>query len=127
MFMNKNGAEFLARLSLLPQNSFENTFSKLCSRMGLAVVLNGDELKLLYSAALIADVCNIALNGLSSSGGCLEAAREADRTMVEIQFMAARDRFFASPGWSRLPAAQRGTIQRTLLRVEVRPEKLAAQ
>jgi hypothetical protein len=124
--MKKDGQEFLEELLFYPPNSFENTFSKTSVRLGLGPALDDCELRLLYRAAFHSALCNIALNGLGGCGGRIRPEQEANRTRLESEFMTVRDRFYASPGWRNLPAAQRGMIQRILLRVHVRPEKLAA-
>jgi hypothetical protein len=123
--MKKDDQDFLEELSGFPPNTFENTFLKITTRLGLEHALNGNELRLLYDAAFPAALCNIAMNGLGGCGGRIKPEREANRTRLENEFMAARDRFYASPSWKNLPAAQRGMIQRILLRVYVRPDKLA--
>jgi len=124
--IKKDGQDFLEELSEFPPNTFENTFLKITARLGLGCSLNGNELRMLYGAAFQAAICNIAMNGMGGCAGRIKPEPEANRTRLETEFMAARDRFYASPGWNNLPAAQRGMIQRILLRVYVRPEKLAA-
>jgi hypothetical protein len=124
--MKKDGQHFLKKLSGFPQNSFENTFSKITARLGLGRALNAGELELLYAAAFLAALCNIAMNGLGGCGGQIKPEREANRMKLETEFMVTRDRFYATSGWNNLPASQRGMIQRLLLRVHVRPENLVS-
>jgi hypothetical protein len=123
--MKRDGQQFLEELSEFPPNTFQATFSKTSARLGLGAALKCGELRLLYRAAYQATLCNIAMNGLGAHGGrIIGHGREADRTRLEIEFMSAQERFYSSRGWKNLPAAQRGTIQRVLLRVSVRPENL---
>jgi hypothetical protein len=124
--MKKDGQHFLKKLSGFPQNSFENTFSKITARLGLGRALNAGELELLYAAAFLAALCNIAMNGLGGCGGQIKPEREANRMKLETEFMVTRDRFYATSGWNNLPASQRGMILRLLLRVHVRAENLAS-
>ena len=122
----KDGQNFLEELSGFPPHSFEHTFSKTSARLGLGRVLKRSELSLLCRAAFLAAVCNIAMNRLGGYGVRINPAREANRTRLEIEFMAARKRFYGTPGWGNLPASQRGLIQQIFLRVHVRPENLAS-
>jgi hypothetical protein len=124
--IKKDGHDFLEELAGFPPHSFENIFSTTAGRLGLGRALKRNELRLLCRAAFLAALCNIAMNRLGGCGARVHPEREANRTRLEIEFMAARDRFYATPGWRNLPAAQRGMIQRVFLRVQVRPENLAS-
>ena len=94
-------------------------------RLGLGDALAADELSLLYEAAFLATLCNIAFNGLGGCGGEIKPERETSRIMLEREFMAARDNFFRSAGWKALPPTQRGSIEKIFLDVFVIQANLA--
>src|SRR5215469_14934004 len=117
--MTTDGQTYLAELSALPPNTFENNFSKTSTILDLGSFLSRTELEQLYECAVLAALCNIAFNGL---GGLnkkrLEPVDERNRVALEEKFLVARDLFFGSSGWQRLPAAQRASIQKAFLRVQ---------
>ncbi|MGH7973695.1 MAG: hypothetical protein ACREIC_33675 [Limisphaerales bacterium] len=78
-----------------------------------------------YEAALYASFCNMAFNGFGGCKGEIRPENETNRTGLELQFMAARDRFFASEGWSALTPLQRLAIKRGILKVSVAEHNLA--
>lgn len=87
--------------------------------------MSRDELSFLYQAAFCATLCNIAFNGLGGCGGVIRPQRELSRRRLEQDFMAARDKFFASAGWRALPNPQKSSVQRIFLNVFVMDENLA--
>ena len=124
--MNVTGQEFLDGLSGFPPRTFESNFSRISTRLGLGAVLTGAELDLLLKAAFGAALCNIAFNGQGGCGGRIKPSRERNRRKLEIEFMTARDRFQASPGWKKLPKWQRSSVEQVFLRVSVNEKHLAA-
>lgn len=123
--MKTDGQEFLEQLDSFAPNKFARRFSKNCTRVGLGAVLDGDELNLLYKAAFRGTLCNIAINGLGGCDGEIKAEREANRTRLEWQFMAARDELYASAGWRALGPAAKGSVERVFLNVFVAEYNLA--
>jgi hypothetical protein len=123
--MNNNGQEYLEQLASLPPNTFDSQFSRNASRMGLGSLLGCNELKLLYDAAFLAILCNIAFNGLGVYGGQIRPEKEHTRTSLERQFMEARDILFASPGWQSLGAGKRSRAERLFLNVFVAETSMA--
>ena len=117
--MSTEGQTYLAELSALPPNTFENNFSKTSTILDLGSFLNRRELEQLYHAAFLAALCNIALNGLGGFNNSISPLQERERVALEHTFMAARNLFYRSAGWFRLPAAQRASIVKAFLRVQV--------
>ncbi len=97
----------------------------LSARLGLGRALKADELRLLYKVAFYARLCNIAFNGLGGCGGYIKAEKERQRIMLENEFMAARDEFFASAGWTAMAPRQQQGLSRALLDVSVAESNLA--
>jgi len=124
--MTNHSQSFLDQLATFPPDSFENRFSMVVRRLGLAIALERNELTLLFEAAYRATLCNIAFNGLSTPNRRMQPAKEQERTRLEFDFMVARDVLFASPGWQALPRADQIALSRIFLTVTVAPEKLAA-
>jgi len=91
--MKTDGQSFLDQLAGSSPDGFAVRFSRISTRLGLGVSLNGREVSLLYEAAFYATLCNIAFNGLGGCGGQVKPSREANRIDLEREFMAARDRF----------------------------------
>jgi hypothetical protein len=116
---------FLEDLARLPADTFESRFSKVAVELGLGALFDGNELKLLYDAALCASLCNLAFNGSEASGGEIRPEHEAQRRKLEGDFMVAREIFWASPGWQTLSDSEREPIEQHFLRVLVAEEKLA--
>ena len=123
--MKVEGQQFLDLLATFPPRSFERDFSKTSKRLGLGVVLSQQDLELLLDAAFSAGLCNIAINGLGGCRGEIKPQRELNRIWLEQEFMAARDAFYACPGWNVLRPSQKASIARIFLRVQVSKEKLA--
>lgn len=123
--MNNNGQEYLEQLASLPPNTFDSQFSRNASRLGLGGLLSCSELKLLYDAAFLAILCNIAFNGLGVYGGQIRPEKENTRTSLERQFMEACDILFTSPGWQSLSAGKRWRAERLFLNVFVAETSMA--
>ena len=122
--MKNRGQEYLEQLAALPPNTFDSQFSRNASRPGLGGLLGCNELKLLYDAAFLAILCNIAFNGLGVYGGQIRPEKERTRTSLERQFMAAREVLYASPGWQALSPAKRMRAERLFLNVFVAEKNL---
>ncbi len=123
--MKNSGQEYLERLASLPPNTFDSQFSRNASRLGLGTLLGRNELKLLYDAAFLAILCNIAFNGLGVYGGQIRPEKEGTRRNLERQFMVARDILHASPGWQALSQPKRARTERLFLNVFVADANLA--
>lgn len=124
--MTNHSQCFLDQLATFPPDTFENRFSLVVRRLGVAMTLERNELILLFEAAYRATLCNIAFNALGTPNRDIQPARERERTRLEFEFMVARDVLFASPGWQALPRADQLALSRIFLTVAVAPEKLAA-
>jgi hypothetical protein len=123
--MKGNGQAFLGVLATFAPNNFAKQFSGNCSTLGLGAVLDEDELNLLYRATFDAALCNIAINGLGGCRGQIKPEREPNRIQLEWRYMAARDAFYASPGWQGLPRSVKESVNRIFLRVQVADNRLA--
>jgi hypothetical protein len=123
--MKTGGQSFLDQLSGPWCNGFERGFSKISIRLGLGNTLMEHELRLLYEATFCATLCNIDFNDLGGCAGEVKPEAEANRINLEREFMAARDKLYASAGWQALPASAKGPIQRTFLSVLVAEDNLA--
>jgi hypothetical protein len=123
--MNADGQIFLDQLADSSSNGFQRRFSRISTGFGLGVVLDGDELSLLYEATFYATLCNIAFNGVGGCGGEIKPEREAHRMKLEREFMAARDTLRASAGWKCLSGCLMGSIQGIFLNVFVAEDNLA--
>ncbi len=123
--MKNSGQEYLEQLASLPPNTFDSQFSRNASRLGLGTLLGRNELKLLYDAAFLAILCNIAFNGLGVYGGQIRPEKEGTRRNLERQFMVARDILCASPGWQALSQPKRMRTERLFLHVFVADANLA--
>jgi hypothetical protein len=88
-------------------------------------VLSRDELILLFEVAFAATLCNIAFNGRGGCCGGIKPERERNRTNLERMFMAARDRFYATPGYQALDPAYKASICKSFLTVAVANKNLA--
>jgi hypothetical protein len=121
--MVNHGQVFLAQLARLPADTFEHRFGETSTSLGLGLLLNRNELILLYEAALRATLCNVVINRLAD--GKLVPAEEPSRIRSEREFMLAREIFYASPGWQNLPLPKQWAIDRTLLQVSVAESRLA--
>ncbi len=120
-----DGQTFLQQLAGFPRRSFEGRFLELALRLRLTDKLTADEFKLLYEAGLYASCCNFAFNGLGGCNGRIRPENETNRTGLELQFMAARDRVRVSSGWFALTPWQRACIQGQFLQVSVAEHNLA--
>jgi hypothetical protein len=124
--MKTDGHAFLEELGASLENtvSFDARFCRISARLGLGDRLDRYELNCLYQAAFQATLCNIAFNGLGGCAGEIHPDRELFRRNLEAQFMAARDRFFATEGWAYLPPSEKGPLLRTFLTVLVEENNL---
>lgn len=120
-----DGQEYLDKLSACPANTFENRFAKLAMNSGLGTALSAHELDWLYEAAFQGVLCNISFNGLGGCFGKIKPERENHRRNLEQQFMAVRNRFFATHGWRQLPASQKSLLRERFLSVSVFEANLA--
>jgi len=118
------GQEFLETLAGFPPNSFENAFYSDSRRLDLGSIFDRNELSLLYETSFCGYWCNRLINGVDCCGAPPQKL-EANRRKLECDFMAARDIFFASPGWQNLCLVNQEAIQHTFLQVFVSDEKLA--
>jgi hypothetical protein len=123
--MKADGQNFLEQLTSFPPNTFEGRFLKTSIRLGLGADLDGEELSLLYRAAFRAALCNIAFNGLGGCDGPIKPEQEGSRIRLELEFMIARDRFYACVGWKTLRKSQKSSIEKVLLEVFVEDKNLA--
>ena len=123
--MMTTGEEYLNELAGFPPRTFPRHFSSSATRLRLGTVLDRTELKWLYEAAFAAALCNIAINGLGGCGGRIKPEREPNRSRLEREFMAARDKLYACAGWQALPPIVKHPIQRMFLRISVNEDKLA--
>jgi hypothetical protein len=123
--MQSDGNLFLEHLANFPRYSFEGRFLNTSITLSLGKQLTADELKLLYEAALYASFCNIAFNGLGGCQGEIRPDQETNRTGLELQFMAARDRVRSCESWGSLKPWQRDQIEKDFLRVFVDESNLA--
>ena len=124
--MMNHSQSYLDQLATFPAHSFENRFSMVVSRLGLAAVLERNELILLLEAAGRATLCNIAFNNLDRRNGEIHPMKESERNRLEFEFMVARDVLFASPGWQGLSRAEQLALSRIFLTVAVTSAQLAA-
>ena len=122
--MMTTGHEYLKELAHFPPKTFPSRFSTIATRLHLGTAMNRTELKWLYDAAFRATLCNIAINGLGGCGGRIKPEHEPNRTRLEWEFMAARDKLYACAGWQALPPFVRHPIQNTFLRIFVNEDNL---
>jgi hypothetical protein len=123
--MDTNGQSFLDQLANSSGNGFAVRFSRISTRLGLGVYLDGNEVSMLYEAAFYATLCNIAFNGLGGCGGKIKREKEQIRLGIEREFMAARARLWASAGWQGLTRSQQESVRNIFLRVAVREDNFA--
>jgi hypothetical protein len=123
--MNLDGQHYLEALASLPANTFESRFATTLAGLGLAGIFDRNELKLLYEASIKAMACNLAINGIGLVEARIRPQDEARRSRLELEFMLARDLFFASPGWQNLHNETRKTVEETFLSVLVLDDRLA--
>lgn len=124
--MRSDGHIFLEHLAGFPRHSFEGRFLESSISLRLGNRLKAEELSQLYEAALYASFCNIAFNGLGGGRREIRADQEANRTGLELQFMAARERVRASAGWQSLSDSHQERIEEDLLKVLVTDANLGA-
>jgi len=122
--MDTTGQSFLDKLAGSSGNGFAVRFSRISSRLDLAAYLNRNELGLLYQASFYATLCNIALNGLGGCSGRIAPEKENIRMGIEREFMAVRNRFWATAGWRVLPATQKQSVRNIFLHVRVFEDNL---
>ena len=123
--MKTDGQDFLDSFRNLPPDSFESHFSSVAGGLGLGVLLDRNELALLYAATFCAGQCNEAFNGLGAAEGEIRPDEELHRIELERRFMAALDILRASPGWQTLDDGERAGIELSFLRVHVEERNLA--
>ena len=124
--MKTDGQAFLEHIAVSSTNKFEVRFSRISSRLDLGEALDARELSLLYEAAFLATLCNIAFNGLGGCSGQIRPDREIVRTMLEREFMTSRGRFLTCAGMKRLSVPQAASIEKIFLSVFVAEDKLAS-
>lgn len=93
--MNANGADFLKQSASSCPNPSERRCSRIAFNHGLDAALSGADLILLYRAAFLAALCNIAFNGSCSCSGEIKPEGEPARRELEQAFMAVRDALLA--------------------------------
>jgi len=123
--MKTDGQSFLEHIAVSSTNKFEVRFSRISTRLDLGQTLDARELSLLYEAAFLATLCNIAFNGLGGCSGEIKPEREIVRTMLEREFMTSRARFLACAGMKGLSVPQSASIEKIFLNVFVAEDKLA--
>jgi hypothetical protein len=123
--MMTTGENYLNELAGFPPRTFPSHFAGSATRLRLGTVLDRTELKWLYEAAFLAALCNIAINGLGGCGGRIKPEREPNRRRLEREFMAARDKLYATVGWQALPPFVRHPVQTVFLRISVNENNLA--
>jgi hypothetical protein len=94
-------------------------------RLDVRELFNRGELDRLYRATYYANLCNIAMNGLGGCQGQIKPEREQNRIKLEQAFMAARDDFYRTSGWKKLPPHLKTAICGVFLLVEVAEDRLA--
>ena len=122
--MKTDGQDFLEALARFPVDTFESRFSNIAVKLDLCAHLDRNELKLLYEAALTANLCNLAINGWDTRSGEIRPENEPRRRELEEEFMVARDVLRASPGWQNLSGPEQEIIEWQFLQVFVRQERL---
>jgi hypothetical protein len=108
--MSTASQAFLNEPAEYPADSFESRFSRHFIRLALGTKLDRNELALLYEAAFRGDLCHCAINREGPTNGGLRPEDEPARTRLELDFMVAREVFFASPGWQTLTTAEQEVI-----------------
>ena len=125
--MNASGKTFLEAMGDFPPRSFENRFARIATRLRLHATMDGAELSCLFDAAYTACLCNIAFNGLGGCSGQIRPERERTRGKLEQDFMAARARVFACPGWRHLSPSKQRETAKVFLDVSVSEENLVRE
>ena len=125
--MQTDGQSFLDRLAAARANGFAVRFAKISKGLGLGGSLSISEINWLYEAAFYATLCNISFNGLGGCRGQIKPGREANRVILEREFMTSRTNLWASEGWQSLPAAQKEYVKTIFLQVLVTDDNLAWQ
>jgi hypothetical protein len=123
--MITDGQKFLLELVELPLETYEHFFAERAWRLGLGAVFDRNDLRLLYEASLCAASCNYAFNECCRCGFSSAVQHEPHRTRLEYDYMAARDLFYASPGWQNLAESKRAQVEQSFLNVSVRDDQLA--
>ena len=123
--MISEGDQFLKQLASVPAETFEHGFAESAGRLNLGIVFDRNDLRLLFEVSLCALSCNMAINGYCGWGNPKAAADERYRTELEHEFMAARDLFYACPGWQNLEESARRHVDLAFLRVAVDDDLLA--
>ena len=110
----------------LPTKAFETQFTRLADNLALSSWLSAENLRRLCEAAFYARLCNISFNGLGGCGGHVKPEREANRIILEQEFMAACATFWASSAVQTIPHGLRTRIRGVFLNVSVAEENLAS-
>lgn len=122
--MNDDGQQFLERLAQSPHRTFERHFARAAIGLNLGPVLSAAELEMLYRAAYLATLCNIAFNGLGGCASKIKPEREANRVRLERSYMMARDVFYATLGWSSIGESRKSRVQNVFLAVSIAEHNL---
>jgi hypothetical protein len=125
MNMDADSHDFFEETASCSRTGFKTKFGRIARRLGLNVDLTRDELSRLYEAAFLAALCHISFNGLGGCDGLIKPEKEPTRCKLEQSFMDARSNFYRSPGWKRLAAARKKSIETVFLTVKVDDENLA--
>ena len=123
--MEADGYEFSEELTGCSRQAFRTKFGRTARRLGLSNRLKREELNRLAEAAFLAALCNVALNGLGGCEGDIRPENEPVRRDLEGAYMNACQNFYASPGWGKLPAAQKESLRAVFLTVAVEERNLA--
>lgn len=124
--MQTDGQAFLEHILASSTNKFELRFTRIANRLDLGLTLDAKELSLLYEATFLATLCNLTLNGCGIFPSEGRPERETIRSMLEREFMGARDRFARCSGLKHLSESQRSSVESIFLKVFVSEENLAA-
>ena len=123
--MDADSPEFFEELTSCSRSSFKPKFDRTLRQLRLNPGLKQEEVARLREAALLAALCNISFNGLGGCAGEIRPEKEPTRRRLEYAFMDACNNFFLSPGWKKLPPAQKESVRNVFLTVVVEEENLA--
>ena len=123
--MKKDGSDFKRRSTRRLPKNFVRKVVNTSRCLDVRTLFKRSELDALYRAAYYATLCNIAINGLGGCGGQIKPERERNRIALEQTFMAARNDFYRTAGWKKLPHNLKAAIHRAFLLVEVAEARLA--
>ena len=123
--MDADSQEFFEELTSCSRSSFKTKFDRAVRQLRLDPALKQEDLTRLREAAFLAALCNISFNGLGMSEREIKPAKEPTRRRLEYAYMDACNNFYLSPGWKKLPAAQKESVRNVFLTVLVDEENLA--